>query len=543
MATLEKALQTTHRSFTCPGKTVNFSATPYEGQTSVGSHSPQEPIGTSWDTIASARYGFLATPPGGLALGYTKDYSDPRPDLRLVNARGNGLGWTFTHEGKSKSTSYNQLKGGRSLRTEIYEFRDAGDSDWRVYSGGHVASSIVLPQGVNSRRGLNGENIVTIQSATPDAFLAALSLPQLPYILAKPANDERYAWWHLATYGYLPFPATPPNPLPDSSTRKASTQNTLGYPLQGTGQGGIADGVPVDPFSGIANYRDQDTLTVGELMTPVPPNELHFLNKLSSSRALVEVLSNHVLANNGPLGHTFSMEILTGQDLESDVLHFEVSGAINSIINEAAQHGVWRAWWDSRCGFHFIPDYYAGPLRDASGILQDAKVALTIEDGPSLVGEIEVSPGSDIPLVHSYRVRGQPFTSFGDATTDPMSNYYNQKLGAIYPPGAKVGDGPGSDPTMDNYLGKDAAVQAGRLYYKENARTTFSWKNFPYPTLAFGLLHRQIILKAKDPKGAWDFSAGKKFVVESVSVDWQDNGKGGGVYMCSISGVEVNYSG
>jgi hypothetical protein len=78
-----------------------------------------------------------------------------------------------------------------------------------------------------------------------------------------------------------------------------------------------------------------------------------------------------------------------------------------------------------------------------------------------------------------------------------------------------------------------------RLYYKENARTTFSWKNFPYPALAMGLLHRVIILKAKDPKGAWDYSSGKRFVVENVSVDWQDNGKGGGVYLCSISGIEV----
>jgi hypothetical protein len=544
MAVMEKALQIAHRSEISPGKLVHFAATPYEGQTVfIGGHSPDNPHGYSWDSIPGTGYGFLGSPPAGLAFGYSKDYSDPRPDIRLVSAKGGGMGWTFTHEGRSKSTSYNQFYGNRSLRTVIYEVRDGGDATWRCRSSGHVASSIILPQGITSRRGLNGENIITIQSATPDAFLASLSLPQLPYILAKPANDERFAWWFLSQNGYLPFPATPPNPLPDNATRVTATQTQLGYRLSGDDANGIKNGFYVDPFSGFANYRDQDTLTVGELMQPAPANDLHFCNKLSSSRVLVEILTNHVLANGKGIGLTFPMEIQTGQDFEQDILHFEVSGGINSIINEAAQHGVWRAWWDSRCGFHFIPDYYAGPLPDGSGIPQPGKVAITIQDGPSLVGELEVNPGSADPIVHSQRVRGQPFTSFGDATTDPMTNYYNMKLGAIFPVGAKDGDGPGSDPTMDNYMGKNALVQAGRLYYKENARTTFSWKNFPYPALAMGLLHRVIILKARDPKGAWDYSSGKRFVVENVSVGWQDNGKGGGVYLCSISGIEVIYSG
>lgn len=543
MAKLEKALQITHRSQTSPGKKVNFSATPYEGRAG-GAQNPGNPIGWSWESVPSSQYGFLASPPpeGVLAIGYTKDYTDPRADIRLVSARGSGSGWTFVHEGKSKSFGYGGFEGNRSLHTEIFEARDHGDGDWGVYSGGHVGSSIILPQGITSRIGLNGENIITIRSATPDAHLSALSLPQLPYLLAGPANAERYAWYFLATYGFLPPPALPPNPLPTSETRKGSMQNALGYPLQGSGQGGIADGVPTEPFAGFANYRDQDTETVGELMIPAKTNDLHFCNRLSTSRALVEVLTNHVMANGKSIGNTFQMEIQTGRDPESDLLHFEVSGSINSIINEAAQHGVWRAWWDARSGFHFIPDYYAGPLPDGFGIRQPAKVACTIKQGPSLVGELEVSPGSDTPLVHSYRVRGQPFTSFGDATTDPMSNYYNMKLGAVYPPGSKVGTGPGSDPTMDNYLGKDAGTQAYRLFNKENARTTFTWRNFPYPTLAFGLLNRVVILSAKDPKGAWDYTGGKRFVVENVTVDWQDNGKGGGVYMCSISGIEVIYA-
>jgi hypothetical protein len=393
-----------------------------------------------------------------------------------------------------------------------------------------------LPNGTTSRRGLNGEDVLTIQSATPDAFLANLTLPPLPYILAKPANDERYAQYFLSQYGYLPPPATPPNPLPDSSTLRASIQNTLGYTLQGTGQGGIADGNYIDPFAGFAYYRDDYTMKVKELMEPAPANDLHFCNKLSCMRAAAELLTNHVLANGKSLGQTFTMEINTSEDPERDLLHFEVSGSINSILNEVCNQIVGRTWWDSRSNFHLMLDYYGGIGAGGGG-----KVAATLRDGPSLIGELEINPADGNPPVHSYRVRGQPFVSFGDATTDPMTNYYDKALGAVYPPGSKVGTGPGSDPTMDNYMGKNAAAQAQKLFFKSNAVTSFTWKNVPHPMLVMGLLNREIKVYAKDPKGAWDFSSGKRFVVESVEGSLQEtDSPTGGYWLCSASGVEIN---
>jgi hypothetical protein len=233
-----------------------------------------------------------------LAAGYTKDYGDPRPDMKLTAFKGSGLGFTFTHQVSGKSGNYNQFHGNRGIRTELYEMWDAAPSTWQCYSGGHVASSIILPQGVTSRRANNGEDVLIIQSATPDAFLANLSLPQLPYILAGPANEERYAQWFLATNGWLPPPALPPNPLPTSETRKTAIQKVLGRRLQGEGD-------YTDPFAGFANYRDQYTIKVGELMEPAPANDLHFFNYLSSSRVIVEILTNHVLANGKSLGQTF----------------------------------------------------------------------------------------------------------------------------------------------------------------------------------------------------------------------------------------------
>lgn len=535
MAKLGKAHHQAFRSKCYLGQYATFSATPYEGQTKfIGSHNPANPVGYSWDTSPSPDYGFLSSPApeGTVYAGYNQQYGAVRPDMKLLSFKGSGMGFTFNHQAKGKSARYDQFKPYRGIRTELYEVRDAADSTWECYSGGHVASSIILPQGVTSRIGLNGENILNIQSATPNAFLANLSLAQLPYILAKPANDERYAQWFLATWGYLPFPAIPPNPLPTSETRKAATQAALGYLLQWAGKGGIADGNYVDPFSGFAFYRDGYIMKVGELMQPAPANDLHFCNKLSAMRVVVEILTNHVLANGKSLGKTFGMEILTEQDPEYDMLHFEVSGGINSIIAEASNQIVGRAWWDSRSNFHFMLDYYGGG--------GNGKVAATLTAGPSLIGELEIMDGSDIPLVHSERVRAQPFLSFGDATDSPINNTYNMTLGAVYPAGAEIGSGPGSDPIMDNYMGKNAAGQAFRLYHRDNAQATFSWKNVPYPGLIMGLLNREIHIKAKDPKGSWDYSTGKRFVVTDVSGQLQDpDDKNGGYWLCDASGIEI----
>jgi hypothetical protein len=526
MGNLLKAKHHVYRSRCSPGKTVVFAATPYEGQTHFGgAHNPANPSGYSWEGTASVKGGYLGS----------GDYAGPRGDLKFLGFRGSGMGFTFTHEAKGRSANYSAFHGNRGIRTELFEFREKDDSTWQCHSGGHVASSIILPQGVSSRRGLNGEDVLTIQSATPDAFLGQLSLPPLPYILAKPANEERFAQYFLAVNGYLPYPAPAPSPLPTSETRKAGIQNALGYTLQGEGQGGIADGQYIDPFSGFANYRDNYTMKVGELMQPAPANDLHFFNQLSAMRVVVEILTNHALANGKALGQTFGMEILTNQDPEYNLLHFEVSGSINSIIQEAANQIVGRAWWDSRSNFHFISDYYSG--------YNAGTIALTLKDGPSLVGEIEVGQSETASSpVNSYRVRGQPFQSFGDAESDPLTTYYDMALGAKYPPGAVVGAGPGSDPTDDSYLGKNAAFQAKKLYYKSNAQTTFTWKNVPYPTLVMGLLNRLIKIDAKDPKGAWDFTGGKLFVVTDVEGSLQDAGSpNGGYWLCTVSGIEVNY--
>jgi hypothetical protein len=373
MAYLAKALHIVHRTRVMPGKTVNFAVTPYEG-------------GGNGVIYNSPSGGFLAGPRAGTDPDYPYpiEFGAARPDAKLLSFKGSGMGFTFTHQVRGKSPNYNQFKGNRGLRTEIYEMKDADDSDWRCYSGGHVASSIILPQGVTARRGNNGEDILTIQSATPDAFLANLSLPQMPYILAGPANKERDAWRNLVNRA-----------SGDDGTMVV--QKELGYRLSGQGQGGLADGNYVDPFAGFATYRDQYLLSAGQLMQPVAANEQHFLDKLSSSRALVEILANHVKANGNAISQTFNMEILSNEDIESDLLHFELSGSINSIKQEAAQHGVWRAWWDSKSNFHFVPDYYTG--------YNTGKVAITLNDGPSLIGELEVMLGTPEKRINRVAVR------------------------------------------------------------------------------------------------------------------------------------------
>ncbi|MBA3829900.1 MAG: hypothetical protein H0X33_13250 [Taibaiella sp.] len=522
MAKVAKAQQIAYGQVVSLEKYVSFGVSPYEATGAVGGgiQNPANPLGYSWEGGRGSGASFLSSRAGTI-----------RPDLKLTSFKMSGLGGTFTHTGRGKSLNYDQIYGKRGIRTELYELKDAGDSQWTCFSGGHVISSIILPQGATFEKGRNGVNSVTIQSATPNAFLAELELPQMPYILAKPANEERFSWWYLATNGYLPPPAPLPNPLPNLVTRKASIQNALGYPLQGTGKGGIADGMFVDPFAGFANYRDQYLLKAGELMQPVAANDLHFCNALSTWHGLVEIMTNHVKANGQPIGDTFNLEIRTDQSPERDLLHYEASGGINSIIQQAAQHGVARTWWDSRSNFHFMLDYYGGG--------GDGKVAMTLIDGPSFLGDIEVGPGSPLARINRVAVRGQPFLSFGDATTDPMSNNFDMVLGAVYPPGAPLG-GSGSNIVQDNYMGKNAAAQAYKMFHKENAQTIFNWKNMVHPTLALGLFNREILIKAKDPKKGWNFSGGKRFIVTDVSGELTDaDNPNGGYWLCSLSGIEI----
>jgi hypothetical protein len=61
-----------------------------------------------------------------------------------------------------------------------------------------------------------------------------------------------------------------------------------------------------------------------------------------------------------------------------------------------------------------------------------------------------------------------------------------------------------------------------------------------HPTLALGLFNREIFIKAKDPKGGWDYSSGKRFIVTDVSGQLQDADKpSGGYWMCDLSGIEI----
>jgi hypothetical protein len=518
-----KDLQRAHTSFTDIGKVVTFGATPYEAVSFPVNATPSLSHGLLWEGNSGGGVFFH----GGTGL--------LRNDIKLTGAKGSGSGWTFTHEAKGRGYNYSQIIGNRAIATYVYEASDNGDSSWVCRSGGLVANSIIIPDGVSSRRGQNGLDVLTIQSATPDYFLQELELPQMSYILGEPANKERYNWWFLCTYGFEPPPKAPPTPLPTSPDFiRASAQNVLGQTFKGdaTSTGtGIANQKYQDPLGGFGYYTDQYTLTVGSAMEPRPCNENHLMAKLSSSRILAELFANHVKANGRPIGEMFNMEVLTSADIEYNILTADVSGTVNSIINEMAQHGVWRTWWDSWGNFHFIPDYYSAGAGNAH---------LIIQEGPSLIGELEVNLGTDQKRINRAEVRGQPFISFGDATADPLTSNINMALGAVYPPGTpKGGINGGSDVTMDNYMGRNSGEQARRMYNKANAKTTFRWSNFPYPTLAFAMLNRTVAINASDPKGNWSFSD-KRFVVTEVDIQLTDgNRPDGGYYLCSMSGIEI----
>jgi hypothetical protein len=547
---LQKALQITHRSRVALLKRVDFSVTPKESVTLTFNTGIDAPV-YSWEGGVSSNANSLSSATGPY-----------RSDIKLIDYEGTVEGgFTFTHEARGKGLSYKDFQGNRALRTEIYSFINGTDGVWRCWSGGHVADSIILPQGVTSRRGRNGENIITIKSATPDAFLGRLTLPQMPYLLAGPANRERFAQAFLAENGYDPFKPAP-SPLPDSTQRRAAIQNRLGYTLQGAGDGGIYDGLYVDPFSRFANFNYDDyTMTVGQVMPPAPANDLHIMSKLDSSRALVE-LCNHFKVNGRPIMEMLNMNILTAKSIEDDLLHFEVSGSFNSIVAEAAKHGCWTWRWNSKSQFFFEPDY-------CSMGIDEIPVAITLVDGPSLIGDIEVALGTPSIRISRVGVKPQPLLNFGDSTTDPITtNFDNMRLGRTYPVDTPPG-GIGSEILFENYMGRNAQKQAKRLWAKSNIQTQANWNNHPYPELSMGMLGRVAAFKIKDPRGAFDFSngdtsfprpdltyktiavynpetesyeeaaGGKLFKCVRVKGTWQDNGRGGGAFMCSDNFEEI----
>jgi hypothetical protein len=510
-----KATQYAHFTRTRPGQTVNFSATPFEAVSFPKNVTPSLGGGYVWDNYGTSSTRFDA---GGQA----------RPDLRLISGKGSGMGATFEHQTKGKGYNYGQFWGNRSLATEMFELMDAGDSTWRCLTQGVIANSIVIPDGVTSHRGVGGLDTISLQSATPDYFLGNLSLPQMSYILAAPANKERKVTWDLAMFG---FDTSKPWPTPLPTTpiqKKNSVQAYLGYLLQGTGPTGLAVGDYQDPIGGFSNYRNQYNSTVGQLMTPIGANEFHLCASLSSSRVLCEVMNNHVKANGRPIKDVFGMEILVANDIERDLLTFDVSGSINSIAQDMARHGVWLVYWDTRANFHFVPHYYWGG---------SYPLAATLVAGSSLIGDLDISVASPNQRMSGVGVKGQGFISFGDAGLESLSANINAGLGSVYPPGGDYGQG--EFYTMDDYMGRNTSTQAQRLFNLKNARTRFKWSNIPYPTLVTGLFNKAISITAFDPNGNYNF-IDKHFWVTDFEIQLEDPERpGNGVYNCSVSGVEI----
>jgi hypothetical protein len=547
MADLAKSFQMAHRSRTALGKTVIPSVTPREAK------NPQPNNGVnlysySWEGSNPGGYGFLGSPPPGVtAAGYTKDYGNYRGDLQLMSFDGSlDGGWTLVHRGKSKSQNYDQVYAYRSLRTEMFTFVDDGDSTWRCSSGGHVASTIIPVGGVSAKKGPGGLDEITIKSHSPNVIFGPFSLPQMPYILAKVANDERFAQYFLTKWGYLPWGPVPNPPPKTLEDYRISVQKQLGYLLQGQGQGGMADKIYKDPLMGFANHnRDDYTMTVGKLMEEIPANDFHVVNNLSVSRALAEVTTNHFLINGKPMGNTFPLNIATNLDPENDLMHYEASGSLNSMAQEATQHGCWLSYWDSKSGFHFVPDTCSLPLAQIP-------IAATVSDGPGLIGEIDVTLGTPSIRVSRAGVKGQEFLGFGDTTGGVVNDYFNRRIGRTWPVDTPPGR-PGVEVTMDGYMGKQMLEQARRLWAKANRQTTLAWNNIPYPDLLFGLLGQVVAFKVKDPKGGFDFSledksfpypgltyrGGKLFQCVQVSGSFQQGSRNGNSFLGSAQFLEV----
>jgi hypothetical protein len=239
-------------------------------------------------------------------------------------------------------------------------------------------------------------------------------------------------------------------------------------------------------------------------------------------------MNNHVKANGRPIKDVFGMEILVANDIERDLLTFDVSGSINSIAQDMARHGVWLVYWDTRAGFHFVPHYYWGG---------SYPIAATLVAGSSLIGDLDISVASPNQRMSGVGVKGQGFISFGDAGLESLSTNINAGLGSVYPPGGDYGQG--EFYTMDDYMGRNTATQAQRLFNLKNARTRFKWSNIPYPTLVTGLFNKAISITAFDPNGNYNFTD-KHFWVTDFEIQLEDPERpGNGVYNCSVSGVEI----
>lgn len=497
--------QIVHRSSCRLGPFANFGVTPYE----LDKDADFDGNGYIYQTD-----GFMNSGGAGSGAGISDSY-----DLRLVNASAQGMGWNFTYEARGKSATYDQYRGNRGIAAGITEY-GGNFSGFSAYAYGQVAVGVILKRnGVSSQIGPNGQDILVINAATPDAFLDELTLPQMAYLCKPPVEEERQRWKDLVNKVKAA----------NANQRSQVFYDEMGYMMNGTGQGGIADQEYVDPFMGFATYRDQYTITVGELMKPVPANENHIMQFNSASRGVVEIYKNHVTCNGKSIAKMFSHEFELSEDPENDVLTFELSGSPNSIVKTAAVNGNFRYWWDNQSMFHYISDY---------SNKETVPVAYSINLDGSFLGTLKVSLGTSSHRVNRVAIRGQPFTSFSDAQENALDSYYNTVQGATYGYSQDLG-GEGTDITQENYLGKNCAEQAVRVWLSESAETTFSWENFPFPVLASSLFNRVVSITGSDPKRAWAFT-NKNFVVTNVSINLAGkDGLGGGYYMCSISGKEI----
>jgi hypothetical protein len=244
--------------------------------------------------------------------------------------------------------------------------------------------------------------------------------------------------------------------------KRAMQQNTAGYPFTGAGAGGIYDDGYHSAIGGFGLYVDDYNLTAGQAAAPRAVNRNHLMQFVSSSRVLVELMKNHIFCNTRPLAEVFTTELYTALDIERDLVTYDVSGTVNSMMQELASQYFARMWWDSMSRFHFIPDYYGG----GSDLVP---IKAFLNDGPSKIGQFDVTPGKKGKRVNRVAVKQHMLVNFEDSETGPLENI---KLGAVYPPGAgEEGEG-ATVPPIDNYMGKNAGTHAYRNYRKaEFSRT------------------------------------------------------------------------
>lgn len=522
------------------------------------------------NTIERADSPNYVDPDSPSAFGNNIIAGTARQDFKLLSASGTAQpgalgGWTYQLEARGNAFDFSQYHGCRGLRFDIVEYSDAPTGYGRkCESKGFVGAGIILPEGVSSTRGNDGVDIITIDMATPDAFLAEMEIPKQPYLLAGPALTEIAYWKQLNAEiaNHIANGATEtdihfvPVTAPDGSTVKLA--ELLGRSVKGWGQGGLADGgTAPNPFNGFAQYIDDLLLTVGQAVAPREPNYSHFRDYLSPYQAFWEYCENHLFCNGQPIMQTFPWDMTDAlaHDLERDVLHFELDGPFPGIVQNVSRHGLAKAWFDSRCQFHFQRDYSAMTIGEIP-------VAVVFTDGPCSLGELKINPAENQPRVSRAGVRANFLTGFGDNSSDPLSENFNRSLGAVYPPGASA-DRYGKPVSMTDYQGKSINEMAMRLYSFNSAKTTLSWAGFPFPSAAFGLLGRVVGINSVDPKRLWDYregaispigidvgrnftsgytytSVGKLFQITNVSItNPEPDHPSGGYLVASLQGIEV----